>query len=370
VPCDWLVEQLNQLPLDQFNIETNSVTKNGIAAVDVHVKTYDEHTHRHFAVIKQLIQNSPFSDWVKNQSLNIFERIAQAESHIHNCDIEKVHFHEVGGMDAIIDVIGSILSLEYLGIQKVHGSVIPLGKGFVNCQHGVLPVPAPATLEILKDTPVRGTEVEHEMVTPTGAAIITALAGQFGTMPEMTIGSIGYGAGKSDFGDIPNLLRIVIGELPNRVNDNNRWINENDLIMIETCIDDMNPEFYGYLMERLFEKGALDVYWVPIYMKKNRPGSMIQIVCRIETQDEMIQQVLSETTSTGVRISAARRVILAREMIQITTPFGTLKAKQITKPDGTVYIAPEYDECRRVALEQNIPLQEVYDSIARSSNKD
>jgi uncharacterized protein (TIGR00299 family) protein len=337
--------------------------RNGIRAKLVTVEVKDRDHPRDYKKIKSLLENCPLSDAVKSRSLTIFERLALAEADIHGCTPDEVHFHEVGGVDAIVDIVGTALGLEKLGINQVISSRIPLGSGFVDCQHGKLPVPAPATIEILKAVTVYGTDVAHELVTPTGAAIITSLAESFGPFPAMRVEKTGYGAGQRELADRPNLLRIITGS-PAASADG---LSTDEIIILEACIDDMNPELFGYIMERLFSDGALDVYWIPLHMKKNRPGTMAQVLCEEADKDRLIQRLLSESTSLGVRYYKARRKLLARERLTIQTSLGEIQVKRVKDPDGNERLVPEYDVCREIALKRNLPLRVVYDTIAKEA---
>ena len=292
--------------------------------------------------------------------------MADTEAVIHGCPKEKVHFHEVGGIDAIVDIVGTVLCMDYLGIEKVIASKIPLGTGFISCQHGTLPVPAPATLGILKGVPVYGTGIPHELVTPTGAAIIVTLAQSYDTMPDMIVERTGYGAGKRDLKSIPNLLRVIIGTQTHHQIELNNDYQKDTIVVVETCIDDMNPEVFGFLMERLFKEGALDVYWIPIFMKKNRPGTMVQVLCQENRKKILIDCILSETSSLGVRYYDVKRQMLAREYIFVKTIYGKIQVKRIIEQDGAVRIVPEYEVCKKIALEKNIPIRVVYDNILKS----
>jgi uncharacterized protein (TIGR00299 family) protein len=332
VPVEWLKEQLGRLP----------------------------------AQIRSLITNSPLSRNIKQMSRDIFERIAQAEAVIHGCAVDAVHFHEVGGIDAIVDIVGTALCMEYLGIKKVTASHIPLGKGFVSCEHGTLPVPAPATLGILKGIPVYGTKIPNELVTPTGAAILVTLAESFGELPDMIIEKTGYGAGKRDLESIPNLLRVITGSDACRQTGHRSSHRKDTIVVLETCIDDMNPEMFGFLMDRLFEQGALDVYWIPIFMKKNRPGTMVQVLCRRNLKEVLIDCLLSETSSLGIRYYDVKRCMLTREKVIMKTAYGEIQVKRITESDGGVRIVPEYEVCKKIALEKKLPLRMVYDTIIQS----
>ncbi len=367
VPVEWLMDQLSSMPLENFDVAVTSAHRNGIHAKLVHVAAIDDKTSRNFSQIRTLIENSPLTDTVKSTSLQIFQKLAEAEARIHSCSPEEVHFHEVGGIDAVVDIVGTALGLEYLAIKKIIASPIPLGKGFVTCSHGKLPVPAPATLGILKDVPVYGTTIPHELVTPTGAAIITALAQGFGAMPDMVIKKIGYGAGQRDLADRPNLLRIIQGNVSQTATEMPEELQEDQIEIIETSIDDMNPELFGHLMERLFEDGALDVYWIPIYMKKNRPGTMLQVLCKHDRRDILIQRILSETTTLGVRYYESRRRLLWRDQLEIETSYGKIAVKRVKDPHGNIRIIPEYEVCQKIAREHDLPLRIVYDTVAREA---
>jgi uncharacterized protein (TIGR00299 family) protein len=365
VPIQWLKKSLSAIPLPDFEISATVVQRNGISANLVLVEANDDKASRNFAEIRSLIEKSALSDWVKTTSVAIFERLARAEAGIHGCALEDVHFHEIGGIDAIADIVGTALCLDYLGVKKIVASHIPLGKGFVSCRHGRLPVPVPATLAVLEGLPVYGTDIAAELVTPTGAAIIATLAESFQPIPSMRISRIGYGAGQRTHQDRPNLLRIILGTVSEEKKCLREGLAEDRISIIETNIDDMNPELFGYLMERLFEDGALDVYWIPIYMKKNRPGTMLQVLCKTERRDCLMDRILFETTSLGVRFYETRRCLLERDQLEIKTTYGIIKVKRVKDPGGNFRLVPEYEECKKIALENNIPLRVVYETITR-----
>ncbi len=367
VPLKYLENHLNSIPLKNFDVTVTPIHRNGISAMSVMVDMYDDRTARNFADIRSLIENSPLSERIKSTSLRIFKRLATSEAHIHSCSIEEVHFHEVGGVDAIVDIVGTVICLDYLGLKRIIASHIPLGKGFVACSHGKLPVPAPATLDILKGVPVYGSEIPHELVTPTGAAIIVTLAERFGTLPDMTISGIGYGAGQRELEVAPNLLRIITGAQSDIGTKSAAEIQKDRISILETCIDDMNPELFGYLMDRLFADGALDVYWIPVYMKKNRPGTMLQVLCKLDDKDHLIRRILSETTTLGVRHYESRRWLLWRDRYEVKTTYGDIPVKRVKDPHGNIRIVPEYDVCKKIAREQNIPLRIIYDTITRET---
>ncbi len=367
VPPAWLQDALSRLPLTGFRLTATTVVRNGIRANLVNVEIDESKKSRDFREIKSVIENCPLSEAVKSTSLGIFEKLARAEAAIHGCAMEDVHFHEVGGVDAIVDIVGTALGLEKLEIKKVTASKLPLGSGFVDCQHGKLPVPAPATIEILKEVPVYGTETANELVTPTGAAILSFLADSFGPLPDLKVQKTGYGAGQRELQDRPNLLRVITGIPLNLKSDLKGPLLSDQIIILETCIDDMNPEMFGFLMERLFEDGALDAYWIPVHMKKNRPGTMVQVLCKEDRKDVLVRRLLAETTSLGVRYYPAHRRLLARDELTIATSFGEIRVKRIKDPDGNTRLLPEYEACREIALQKNIPLRVVYDTIAREA---
>ena len=369
VPIEWLKDRLEAIPLTGFEVLAETVSRHGIQAKSVEVRVKDDATSRHYEDIKSILEKSPMSSGVKQRSLDIFERIADAEALIHGCPKEKVHFHEVGGIDALVDIVGTALCVDYLKIDSVIASPIPVGRGFVTCQHGTLPVPAPATLGILKGVPIYGTKIPHELVTPTGAAIIATLSESFEEMPDMIIEKIGYGAGKRELETQPNLLRIVLGtEITNSEKELGVY-QADQIVILETCIDDMNPEVFGFLMERLFEKGALDVYWIPIFMKKNRPGTMIQVLCPENYREVLMTCILSESSSLGVRYYHVKRRMLGRERITVKTVYGEIEVKRITELDGSSRIIPEYEICKKIALEKNLPIRVVYDTILVQLNQ-
>ena len=359
MPLERLMTSLKSMPLDGFKIDVQTIHRHGIGAKQVQVHCDASQPPRNYQHITNLIDQSPLPQRVKKKSQAVFKRIALAESEIHGVSLSKVHFHEVGAVDALVDIIGAMLCIEYLKLDKIVASKIPLGCGFVQSSHGTLPVPAPATLSILKNVPVYGTPNPFEMTTPTGAAIISELAESFDDLPEMIVSQIGYGAGQREFEQRPNLLRVVTGKATTPANE--------AVYIVETSIDDMNPEIFGYLMESLFDDGALDVYWIPIYMKKNRPGTLVQVVCKKLSREAITKRLLSESTSLGVRFYEVQRQILAREPIKVQTAWGELTAKRTIDPDGHARIIPEYEECRRVAKEIQVPIRKVFEAVLRAT---
>jgi uncharacterized protein (TIGR00299 family) protein len=367
VPLKWLKEKLTDIPLEGFDISIEKALRQGIHANRVTVRIAENPPSRTYRDIKDLLAKSRLPARVKETALAVFGKLAEAEARIHNEEKDQVHFHEIGALDSIVDIVGTALCLTYLDIEKVISSKIPLGKGFVSCRHGRLPLPAPATVEILKHIPVYGSGMQQELVTPTGAAIIATIAERFEDLPEMKIEAIGYGAGLRDTAAMPNVLRVIKGMPGPAESFLKTGEPPHPIVMLETCIDDMNPEFYGYLMDRLFEDGALDVYWIPLFMKKNRPGTLIQVLCEPEKRQALVHRILTETTSTGVRFHEIQRQTLARKTVMVQTPYGVVQVKRITGPNDRVRFVPEYEACRNIALSLQIPLYEVYAEISRTA---
>ena len=360
VPVAWLKEEIGKIPLEGFDITAEKVVRKGITATNLTVSAEEAHHHRHYSHIREMVEKSPFSEKVRETALAIFLRIAEAEAKIHGTTVERVHFHEVGAIDAIVDVVGTALCVEYLGLTRISASRIALGSGFARCAHGRLPVPVPAVLEILKGIPVHGANIPHELVTPTGAGIIATLAESFGAMPEMVIGATGYGSGKREHEASPNLLRVITGSGGGQA----AHLLRDRVSVVETAIDDMNPELFGHLMERLFSEGALDVCLIPMQMKKGRPGTKLQVVCPEAAQDTLARRILTETTSLGVRHYTVNRTLLKRRAVTVESPFGPVKAKEVTGPDGEVRVVPEYDAAREIALREGVSLRKVYETLS------
>ena len=309
-----------------------------------------ERSHRD---IQGIIQGSRLPDRVKERSLAVFQALAEAEAQIHHCAPAEVHFHEVGAADSIVDIVGAVTGVEALGIERLVCSPLPLGSGFVRSRHGVIPVPAPATLALLRGVPVENAGLESEMVTPTGAALARVLSNGFGPLPPMELRGVGYGVGSRDLPDRPNLLRIVLGEATTEPRSDS-------VVLLEANLDDSPPEWTGHLMERLFEAGALDVWLVPVQMKKNRPGVLVQAVARPVDRDRLAGVILRESTSLGVRFQPMARRVLEREAAEMESPWGPLAVKRARGLDGVWRVLPEYEACRRVAREQGVTLKEVY----------
>jgi uncharacterized protein (TIGR00299 family) protein len=355
--------ELSKLKLSGFEIEIKKVIRSGITATkfDVIVKEKQKE-HRHLSDIFEIIDASDLSEFVKQTSKKIFTNIAQAEAKIHNTTVEEVHFHEVGAIDSIIDIVGTTICIEKFKIEKIFASKIPLGSGsFTQTQHGKMPIPSPATLELLKNFPVTLTDIPFELTTPTGASIIATLA-EYGLEKEtIKINSVGYGAGNFDIPNQPDLLRIIIGEIPQK-------FNEEKLLLVETNIDDMNPEIYPYVIEKLLHSGANDAYLVPVIMKKGRPGVLLSTLVNETKLDDILKVIFTQTTTLGVRILEIRRKKLKREQKEIDTPFGKVKFK-IAIIENSERLVPEFEECKRIAEEKNIPLIQVYKILEAIANK-
>lgn len=351
----WKTE-LAKLPVKRYDLHVSKTLKKTISATQIHVEIPHEHTHRPLSTILSMIESSHLSDFVKNVSTRIFTRLGEAEARIHQCSIDEIEFHEVGAIDAIIDIVGACIGIELLGIQEIWVSPLHLGKGFVDCAHGRLPVPPPAVVELLKGIPVYSSEVEGELVTPTGAAILSTLAKGFGPLPSMRINHIGYGAGYRDL-PIPNVLRVFIGEKA-------LSSEEEKIQLIETNIDDMNPQFYDYVIERLFQAGAKDVFLTPVIMKKSRPGIVMTVMAEEEKIEPLVEILLEETTTLGVRISEfKKRTVLKRETVSVPTPWGEAHVKIRWMSPHVRIISPEYDYCKQIAKTHGIPIQKVFDQI-------
>jgi len=356
--ADRLRKGLAGLGVGGFSIEVGRRMTGPIEATDVRVIIDDRHHHHHRRLhdILEMIRGAELSDRVKQTAERIFKRLAEAEGKVHGHSPEEVHFHEVGAVDAIVDIVGAALCLEMLGWPKVVASPMPTFHGYAKGAHGVFPLPAPATAEILRGVSWRKLDIEGELVTPTGAAIIREIAEGFGPLPAMTVESIGYGAGKSDFG-IPNALRVMIGEEAATPGDSAECVT-----VIETNIDDLNPQFYETAMERFFAAGALDVFLTPIQMKKNRPGTLLSVICDPDRAEAIAAVILAETSTFGVRISRWERLCLDRRWEEVATEFGVIRIK-IGERDGSVITAsPEYEDCKRAAIDHGAPLRRVHET--------
>lgn len=361
LPFGELFDEIGKLPLHgEVELSCRTVQRSGVSGTKVDVRATENagHRHRHLGEILAIIGEGGISAQVKETSSHVFERLAAAEGKVHGVESREVHFHEVGGVDAIVDIVGAVAGLELLGVTQVRSSALKLGSGFVECSHGRLPVPVPGVLELCRGVPIERGDVQAELVTPTGAAIITTLSGSFGPPPPMRLDRIGYGAGDRDTPGLPNLLRLEIG-------DTVAAAEEDGSVLIETNIDDMTPEIYGYVMDRLFAEGAKDVYLTQVMMKKGRPGILVSVLGAPVDVHRLCGVLLGETTTIGVRIQEVKRIKAARVASTVTTPLGELRVK-IAEVDGRRRVTPEYEDCARVAREKAVPILEVYRAVERA----
>ena len=356
-----LKAELAKLHLGHYDIGLEKVTKRGIAGSQAIVTVEEDHHHhhhRHLSDIRAVIEASELGDGIKKKALAIFMRLAEAEAKVHQTTIESIHFHEVGAMDAIIDIVGAVAGLAAIGVEEFYCSALNVGSGTVECAHGTLPVPAPATAELIQGFPVYSSGVEGELLTPTGAAILTTLAKGFGDMPAMVPEAVGYGAGNRDTA-VANLLRVTVGQATEPV----AGLDREEVAVVETGIDDMNPQIYDYLMAKLLQMGAMDVFLVPIHMKKNRPGTLLSVVCKPEMVRQIAGFLIDETTSIGIRWRIDHRLKAKREIKSVDTPYGRIRFKVAAVGTRPVNVMPEYDDCKRAAIEKNVPLKEVLDAV-------
>ena len=357
-----LKAELKKIPTLKFDLQASKKTVSSIRALQFRVICAKQEKPRAWKEIRRILQRSRLAAAVKETGIEIFRRLAVAEAKVHGIAVDRVHFHEVGATDSIVDIMAAAIGSHQLKIRAVHFSRVPLGRGFARSGHGLVPVPGPATLELLKDIPVEWTQLNGETVTPTGAAIIATLGKSFGAEPSMTVEKIGYGAGAKEWPDRPNLFRLVLGE------DNAGWSDE-EMLVLETNIDDMNPQFYDHVMDRLFAAGARDVFLAPIQMKKNRPATLLTVICEPTRHAALAEIILQETSTIGIRYYPVSRMVLRRESKQVQTRFGRVTVKLVEQPDGTKRASPEYDDLKRVAAAKKIPLKALFDEVVGSLKK-
>ena len=355
VDPNYLREQLSLLHLDGFSIDFETVDRSGLSATYARVETAHEHKHRHLADIKQIIEGSGLPDYVKWVSVDIFTRLAQAEARVHNEPVDHVHFHEVGALDAIVDVVGATICFDYLDVRRFVSSPLHVGSGMVQMAHGRFPVPPPAVAELLKGIPFYATDIKGELLTPTGAAIITSVCSEYGPIPEITTESMGYGAGTREYQDFPNVLRVLFGETEGHPNDDLLW-------MLETNLDDASPQIIGHVMDRVLELGALDCFFTPVQMKKNRPGVLLSVLCRPDEKEAVMKLLFMETTTLGIRSHEVLRRALQRSVVRVETQYGAIDVKVAHLDGRVVNEMPEFDQCRAAAAKANVPLKVVEDA--------
>lgn len=355
---DYLTGELKKLNLEGWEIIVQKDQRHGITGTKVTVRqTRHEHAHRHLSDIEKIINCSGLNSKIKDLSMKIFMKIAVAEALVHGIPVDKVHFHEVGAVDSIIDIVGAAICFDALNADIVHVGTVELGGGFVKCDHGKLPVPAPATAEIIKGLNVKKGGVDFEATTPTGAAILAALGTDFSTNIPIKIEKTAYGVGQKEHNDIPNLLRVFLGETIDSSSAGH------DALHLECNIDDMNPEFFEYISERLFKEGASDVFLSNIMMKKSRPGIVLNVICETGLSDIMKNIIFTESTSLGIRTFPFRKDTLVRKFETIQSIYGDVKVKRSYFKGTEVNCKPEYDDCRRIALETGNPIKEVFNNI-------
>ncbi len=380
-------KNLKKLPIRGYRLTKKKVKRAGISAtkVDVDLKSAisgQQSVVRRWKDIKKIIKTSTLSADVKKKGYEIFKRIFEAEARVHGMSVDRVHLHELGGIDCLIDIFGTLIGLELLGVEQVFSTPINVGSGYTKTEHGILPVPAPATAELLKGIPVYSSGIPSELTTPTGAAIIRTLSTGFGRMPLFTPEHIGLGAGSRDFKDRPNILRVLIGNSSPHPfgkgaclvpayrqaggKQGMRGFSNETITVIETNIDDMNPQLYEYIIERLLKEGALDVYLTQIMMKKTRPAIKLSVLCNSDKKDNLINLIFKETTTIGVRYYETNRVTMEREIKSVKTKYGKVRVKYSVFGNSVSKSAPEYEDCRKLAKEKGIPLINVIDAVKKT----
>ncbi len=357
--------ELRKLPVKGWSLAAEKVKRGALAATFVKVTTEERHHHRGLTKILDTIAAAGLAPRVAERASAIFRRLGEAEARIHNTTLDQVHFHEVGALDAIVDIVGAAIGFELLGIQEFACSPVNVGGGRAETAHGPLPVPAPASVDMLRGRPVYSSGIEKELTTPTGAAIVSTLCTRFGPMPPMATSAVGYGAGSWDLREQANVLRLFIGESATR----HARPGEQIVTVVETNLDDMNPQIYGYLADQAFAAGALDVYSTPVQMKKNRPGVLLTILCESAAADRLVDLLFRETTTLGVRTYEARRRVLDRETVTVDTSLGSVRMKLARLNGSVLNAAPEYEDCRRIAAERGVPLKQVLAEAALAFEK-
>jgi hypothetical protein len=376
VPPEKIEAELKKLPLSGYELQWGKVVKKGISAMkfDVIIENIEDdhhHGHRHYSDIISMIRRSELSEEVKQRTEQIFYCIAVAEAKIHGIPVEKVHFHEVGAVDSIVDIVATAIALTELHIDYVVSSPVPLGCGAIRCAHGVYPVPAPATLEILQGVPVVSNHLPFELTTPTGAAIIKSQVNSYGPVPSMKILAVGYGAGTSDLSDQPNVLRVVVGEeVRIKTGEPQLFHSKEETVYILECqLDDMSGEALGYVMDGLFEKGALDVFYTPVFMKKNRPGVLLTVLTSETHVEQCAQFVLKETTTLGIRKGTCVREVLERDVVTVSTSYGNIRVKQARHKGKVIRQMPEYEDVKEAARTHQATFLDVYAEAAEQARR-
>ena len=353
VDPDALRQQLSLLNVDGFKIDFETTDRSGLSSTYARVETVQEHKHRHLSDIQRIINDSGVTAAAKDLSLRIFSRLAEAEARVHNEPIEKVHFHEVGALDAIIDVVGAAICFDLLKIDRFVCSPLHVGSGMIQMEHGRFPIPPPAVAELLRGVPFYSGDIKGELLTPTGAAIITTVCSEYGPIPRIKTDRTGYGAGTREYENFPNVLRVLIGETETDDAASER------LWMIETNLDDVSPQIIGHVMDRVFEIGALDCYVTPVQMKKNRPGVLLSVLCGPEEKEAVMKLLFLETTTLGVRSYEVERRALRRNVVTVETQYGPIDVKVAHLNGRVVNEMPEFEQCRTAAIRADVPLKMV-----------
>ena len=354
--------ELKKIPTLRFKLQKSHKTVHGIRATQFHVICPPKEPDRSWKQIRRMIARSGLDPEVMDTGMRIFSRLAEAEGKIHGVAADDVHFHEIGATDSIVDIMAAAIGCRELKSEDFYFSSVPLGRGLTSSRHGTLPVPTPATLELLRGIPVQGIDVGGETVTPTGAALVKTLGKSFGDQPPMIVEKIGYGTGQKEFPERPNLFRLIIGSTDSSQN-------HEAMMVMETNIDDMNPEFYDHVLDRLFAAGARDVFLSPIQMKKNRPATLLRVITDPSKRDHLARLLFHETSTIGIRYYQVRRIILSRSAQTVKTRFGAVRVKVVQEPDGTKRASPEYDDLKRIASAKKIPLQHIHNEVMRNFAK-
>ncbi len=373
---EQLRSELRGLQVPEWELTAEKVWKNGLAATYVKVVTEDQSKHRSLSAILEILEKSKLAAGVRERAGAIFRKLGEAEARVHDVSLEKIHFHEVGAVDAIVDIVGACIGFHALGIEKFACSALNVGGGTAKMAHGDLPVPAPATANLLQGKPTYSNGVQKELVTPTGAAIVATLCDVFGPQPAMSVSAIGYGAGTADLEGQPNVVRIMVGEEVGVRKEEEKGTQagvpvllDEEIAVVEANLDDMNPQIYGYFLEKALGVGALDVYTTPVQMKKNRPGTLLTVLCKPADMNVLMSLIFAETTTFGVRSYRAQRRVLPREWVNVATEFGEVRIK-VSRVNGRIlHVAPEFDDCRKLAVEKNVPLQKVIAEALRNYAK-
>ncbi len=355
LPPGELQAELEKLKLPGWSLATERVRRGALTATKLTFNIQEAHHHRTWKTIREMVRSSELAPAVRERAEHIFARLAEAEAAVHGTTPDQVHFHEVGALDSILDVVGASVAVERMGIEKICASQVNVGQGTVETAHGLLPVPAPAAARLLQGAPVYSSGIAAELVTPTGAALLAGLGAEYGPLPPMTVSAVGCGAGSRELTEQPNVLRVFLGESQAATAGQE----EPEVTIIEANLDDMNPLVGGYFMEEALAQGALDVYYTPVQMKKNRPGLLLTLVCRPEQADALCRLVFEQTTTIGVRFYQARRRTLERSHMTVETSLGPVRIKLARLNGRVLNAAPEYEDCRRVARERGVPLKEV-----------